>query len=702
MIWSNDQSLYVYYTNVGWLNPTQKDTIVFTGWDNQKQAGFEGTWAVYASGAIWEPLTNRERENTGQLPGSLVLRFVVPPYNTAYAVNPLQLDIIKVSNLLNISLQNISGRNEDEITNIRIHFLWPITNVGAISSEKMISYTKGMFTNDTRTNYAVTIVYASGRMKPGSNDTITVSVLDALEEGETNTVIEVESLFATSGSTFIPAILSPNTTNMVRFIMPKPDVDVQLKQNEIYNTHGEFVLRWTISNRAERSNVIRTITLTLPSSYTNNVSVFSVVTNGWITNVSFVSGTSLRLVLSNLLPGKQCEFGLVLTNRFTNAMVISNWGMVVSNGWYSFDTNFVLMIREAPSASVSPRIVYSTRVTQQVVLDFVNNTSGISSVRKLRVTVPNYYTNIESVVSSRGASLQREGNYLTVVYDVPLSKGESDRLTFVLRDRTNFASQHFDWKVEADNGNGFALVREKYGDALKQEVMIESPVASQDWLTTWYLAGILGKTNYAAILIQNTGKEENGILTNEIVLSEKLRSVIPSTLTVSYPAASISLVGSEKIRVVYPEMRGLLPGETNLIQFYFTNLVEQPDRVMVQLMAYNGSLEPLISQRFVDFDPAQVDSEGYVENHQILYSIDHDAVIRYVVRNGSYNRSIKRVLVNFDTDRLRIIDVRSGNLKKSLRYTLTSTNLLVDYEGEAIPDKNGQDVLEIYVAYTNN
>ncbi|QJR22622.1 hypothetical protein BREVNS_1872 [Brevinematales bacterium NS] len=702
LVWSNDQSLYVDYTGVGWLDSAQKDTIVFTGWDNQKQAGFEGKWEVYASGAIWEPLTNRERENTGQLPGSLVLKFVVPPYNTTYAVSPLQLNTVKVSNSLTINIQNISGRNEDEITNVRIHLPWPLTNVGSVNSEKMVSYRKEMFTHETKTNYVVILVYPLGKMKPGSNDTITLSVLDALEEGETNVRIEVESLFTTSGSTFVPGILAPNATNVVKFGMPEPVAEIRLKQNEIYTTHEEFTLWWTISNTSERSNVIRTITMSIPSSYTNGLGVWSVLTNGWITNVSYASGTSLILLLSNLPPTRECKFGIVLTNRFTNATVVSNWGIVLSNGWYGISTNFVLLIRETPSASVSPGVVYSTRVTQEVALDFVNNTSGTSAVSQLRVTVPSYYTNIEAVMSTKGGALQRQGNQVIVTYEVPLAKGESDRLVFMLRDGTNFARQLLGWKVEADNGSGLALVREKYQDSLKQEVQIESPGATQEWLTTWYLAGVIGKTNYAAVLIRNTGEEENGILTNEILLPEKMRSVLVSTLAVSYPEAQISLVGSERIRVTYPGGRGLLPGETNFIQFFFTNLVEQPERVMVQIVAYNGSVQPSLSQQFVDFDPAQVDSEGYVENHQILYSIDHEAVIRYVVRNGSYNRAIKRVLVSFDTDRLKVRDVRSDNLKRSLKYVLTSTNILVDYESSAIPDKNGQDVLEIYVAYTNN
>jgi len=700
LVYSN-QLLYVDYTSVGWLDSGQRDTITFNGYDNQRQATFDGSWQLFASGALWEPLTNREQPNTGQLPGSLQLKFVIPPYNTTYAVSPSQVNTVKITNTLVLDIQNISSRNEDEITNLRIHLPWPVTNVVAVTSGAMTSASVAWFTNEMRTNISVLVRYAPGRMKPGSNDTITLSVVDALETGETNLWVSVESLYTTSGSTFVEGILAPNATNLVRFVMPLPSVSVKLLQNELYTTHSRATLSWVISNTGERSNAVQTMVLSVPLEFTNGLSVSSLVTNGWITNVTVIGGTQLLLRLSNLTVGRTCAFGLVITNRWTTNITVSNWNWSVSNGWYGIGGSLVVSVKEPPSAVVSPSTVYSTRVTQEVVLEFVNNTSGSSSVTNLRVVVPSYFTNVVSVTSDRG-NVSLNGNTVNIDYGTPLSRGESDRIRFLLVDKTNFFVGDNVWIVEADNGVGFAAVREKYPAALQQSVRIEMPSAMQEWLTTWYVVGSVGKTNRAVFVVSNTGEEENGILTNEVVLPPEMSSVLVSSITMTYPLATATLASSNRLLVWYPSSRGLLPGETNLVSFEFTNLVGKGCRVPVQLSSYNGSEQPVVTNFFVDFDPGQVDSEAYVENHQILYSIDHDAVIRYVIRNGSYQRPIKRALIGFDTTRLFIQSVRSVNLGRSLRYEVTPTNILLDYEADGVPDKNGQDIVEVVVTYTNN
>ncbi|URA10564.1 FlgD immunoglobulin-like domain containing protein [Thermospira aquatica] len=700
LIWSNDQHLYLVYTNVGWLDPGQKDTITFTGWDNQTTATFEGQWKLYASGALWEPLTNRERENTGQLPGSLVLRFVVPPYNTTYAVPPNSLNTVKLTNVLTIELQNISSRSEDDITNVRVHLPWPLTNVVSVQSSKMSGYTVGMFTNEVRTNRIVVVNYSAGRMKPSSNDTLVLTLIDTLEQGETNVWIEIESRFSTSGNTFVSGILAPNSTNLVRFVMPLPEARILLAENEVYTTHRKVTLVWSISNSGERENTIKQVVLTVPQAFTNGLTVASILTNGWITNISVIGSSNIRLMLSNLLPNRVCEFKLVLSNILTNAQTVSNWRISLSNGYYETNMSFVVLVKDAPSAIVSPQTVYSTRSNHYVNVIVENNASGVSSLKKVKVTVPNFFTNIVSVTSSRVAVITQGGNTVTFDYAEPLLKGESDTLSFTLMDATNFISTNILWDVEVDNGNGWAKAKEKDVGSLLQTVKREIPQPSYSWITTWYVSGVIGKTNLAAVVVSNAGEEENGILTNEILLPEKMRSVIPGTVQVSYPGAAVSWVGNERIRVVYPA-GGLLPGQTNLLTFQFTNLVEQPERVIVQMYAYNGAEMGAYSQQFIDFEAAQLDSEGYVENHQILYSIDHDAVIRYVVRNGSYNRPIKKLLLNFDNEKLHVLNIRSANLQRSLAYTTNSTNLLIDYENDAIPDQNGQDTVEIFVTYTN-
>jgi len=399
------------------------------------------------------------------------------------------------------------------------------------------------------------------------------------------------------------------------------------------------------------------------------------------------------------------EISLSITNEYmqrTNLTVVFR----AFNGVRTNEFNIGFNIDTAPSAELLTKTVYTPRTANSVTLRFNNNTSGDSSVKYLKVVLPDIYTNIATATSDRGVVETNEVDNLVIYYADGLAKGESDNIVMSIMDNKGmFETNGMEWVLYADNGTGYGRVREFTSGDLKQNMRVPLPQSDTELFTSWFNIRTTmeyAPTNEMIMTIINSNEEANVTYSNIIELPSQLAHTIDYISSLG----TISKIADNRLLITYDDPY-FSRGDTNYVSFKFTNTVALPANALIRTYSYNGS--SLGHHSKVDqiaFRAPTEPTEAYVAGKKIIYSIDNSETIVYHINNGMYDVAIERVRLRFDTQNLIITDITS-KLYGNVPYTTTSSNIVFDYTGVGgIPTRlhhtGGKETLTFHIAYTNN
>lgn len=695
--YSNNGILYLEYTNFTY---GQVDTIGFAAYDNQDEEGFIGNWGVFVANYPGiEPTIS-----VSEMPGSnKSYQVVTPAYNSSYYVLPNNLSTVEDSNTINIYVNNI-GSGTNNIDGVRVYIDYPFMTNGAIVSSSIGG------TASLGAGY-IQVEYTSGLFIPFTNDTISLILQDELIDGSTNTFVTMKTKYNTSSEMYKEPVLGAGT-NEIQFAMPDPDVSCEILPNDIYTSERIAQLKFRFINKGKGSNKAEKIKLYIPEDYTNGLLVGS-LTDTLATNTMLSNGNIYVMLYNSFTPGVTNDITLNITNTQTNKGSF-DFESDVFNGLNLANTSTVasdsktLEVVSAPSAEImeTSREVYSANFSNEVNMKINNNTSGDSLVYYARIIPPAIYTNIASALSTYG-TISNEGTNLVVYYPSGLAKGMEDTLLLIVLDSVNmYETNGLEWVVKVNNSTGYGISRELYGNALKHNMVIPLPSVTNNILTSWFMiqTGINPATNTFKMMLSNTGVDANSVFSNKITIPTALSTILDDTITMSYSGAKISNIGGVLV-IEYTNTSKFYPGETNLIEFQFTNVVKTPLQAPITMYAYNGSsLGDTNTTMSVEFRSPSEPTETYVYGKKIIYSIDHSADIVYNVVNGMYDVGIDKLRVKFETTGLSITNIYSEKFSTNIPYISTPSNIVILYENlGSLPSKldGGSDMLHFYVVYTN-
>jgi len=705
-VYSNDGIIYVNYLGAGTsLKRGEVDVISFVAYDRENTSYFSGSralsWDMRAANAEWDIPTNKVNPNLSVWTNDLSLEFVVPPYKTVYALSPTNILTVDITNTLQFVLQNTSESEADVIGNVYISLPEPFrTNIVSFSSTKTTSYAV-VKTNGT--NF-LQVTYPAGRMAPGSNDMITVKLIDTHEYGNTNSWFDMYVVYTTSGNQWIAALPQIGATNMLSITMPAAQGGASFVFREIYTSQPTAKLTLVLTNKGYGNNPITHIQMIVPAFMTNSLtsSALSASPSSYVTNTVVSSGGMVDLWLDGFITNRGLIVELTTTNTQTNALYGEPLTLVFDNGFQTTNMAITLDVIDAGSAELLPRIVASDKKSHQITLKVYHNTPGNTPLQRVKV-VPygGFYTNIVSVVSSAGVVSNLTPTNFWVTYSPALAKGSVDTITLELQDNTNsLIASGMVWEVYGDNGTGLASLREKLTGSLAQSATISQPEVTNLWLTTWYTIPGNDRVSPFRLLVSNRSADEVVVLSNILRIPVELTNIVGGVITASHPLATVTRPDAQTIVVVYnaPYMN---PGETNMIAFDFVNSLGFSKLAPISLDAYNAGTSVFTEARQIDFTSPPQPTEGYIKNRKVIYSLDNYAVVPYVVKNGLYDKDIKEVIIFSSNSVLFVTNVRSKNLGRSLAFTTNSSNIVISYGADGILHSQS-DEIEIEIVYTNN
>ena len=712
-VWvSNDGCVYLNFassnTNIGYRKSA---TITLTAYDNQEDEGFVANWKVSAAN-VRGRFPDTVSLDPVEIGKSSEFKIIVPEYNSTYYVLPNQVSTVLDVNTVDAYVNNI-GTGTNNIAAIRVFFSAPFTNQGlAVSTLLGQSVSIG-------SNYAE-VVYANGRFTPLTNDRIRLTIRDGLEYGTAATKMTVSVRYNTSGTKYIDSTLSTGT-NSIDFTMPDPAIAMELIPNNIYTSQKNAKLRIRLANSGQGSNKVKKIILYIPAAYTNGLALGSLVSrNAMISNKNYYKGV-YTLVYSNFTTGQTNELELSVTNLQTTTgsfvfEAIASNGMKGAAAAENGDSK-TLKVVKAPSAEISSatKSIYSTYISSPVTLNVNNNTSGSAAVKYIRITAPTMFTNISGVVSSLGRTQSVSPNTIVIAYTNRsgyLAKGEQDTVTFMLFDKTNMTETNgLVWKVEADNGTGYGTARESYTGALKQNLVIPKPSITNVNLTEWFIirTSTAQETNTMRFVLKNQSLGQTLIYSNVVELPAEigLNCIDAGSVAMSFSGAKATNMAG-KLAIFYTNAGRFAPSDTNMVTLRFTNAVSAAASLSMTVSAYNGSSEGYgVAISSLQFKSPQENTLVYVYNQKTLYSIDNSDEIVYKIQNGMYDLKVMKVKMKFDTSKIHITNIYSTYLQKSIAYTISGSNIILDYTTSGgLPTKldssQGRDTLRFAVVFTNN
>ncbi len=692
--YSNDGSLYVDYYLAGTnISSSDYDEIVVRGYDNQIVEGFNGYWNVLAVNSKYLP-ANSSTKNPLEIGKSLELKFILPPYNSQYSILDKELDTLKKTNDLRITIAN-TGESGHNINALRIYLPEPFITNGITVSSLKGGILSGLYNDGT--NY-VEINYSADVFTNSVNDTITLKVLDELDVGERDVHIFIKVKYSTSGGNFVDSKWPGGDTNMISFRMPYPDLIADLSQNEVYNNQPNMKLTLRLSNNGLTYNDINRVDIRIPSEFTNNFDT-SKVSDTFATTKTYSDGV---LILSYETPigSKGIDFvTLDLTNTITNIGSSFSFDITAYNGVRTANAigSNTLYIRRGPAAYIKNSAIPSTYITNEIELEIDNGVaSGNSAVMYAKVVVPDVFTNLTYAISTKGQIISNDLTNLVVYYENGLSKGERDNLRLGLVDKYQMIKTNgVKWEVYINNNTGYARVNETFSTLIQDlyipKIDVVNLNGSQSFFTGIY-------TNTIIVFLSNRSIGENSAFSNVVELPVELRGLMSYSNT--YPDSSINYDSVNGIvSIVYNNK--FVSGGFDRIYLEVTNRIDIVKDFNYFVKSYNDSDDgPNIIQSLISFVSINEMAEVYLKpKNQVLYSIDNDGEIKLYVKNNMLDKGIKKIMIAIDTSILKVTNVYSTVLGHSLAFT-NLPDLIVDY-GTSQIGRLSADTLILSVTYTN-
>jgi hypothetical protein len=398
------------------------------------------------------------------------LRIVSVP---TYYLSPSSLSTVTYSNAVNVYINNdITGSGGlSKLSKVVVSFSTPFTNKLSVQSLLINSTNiKGMISS-------ITLDYqAEGKfINAGGNDNLSISLLDQIDMGGTNTLVSMRGYNGYAWVDFDPAL---GYSNIIDFVMPSPVATAQLSCNQLYTTVSATNIGIKVVNKGTGSNKLTKVRLTLPAGFAN----LTVLSNQYFpdalssvsSNVILVDYQTTNLFNSGFTDVLWCAFSNTY-EAATNLNVLVE-GANLTNG--NTESNLVVFAGEGgesalniymnfPAISVFGYIngrseIYTINTNDKVEYRIVNNSVN-TTLTKAKI----YYdsnlilssvsnTWIASVVSISNSE-PNNSNYLLVDYSAnPIPFDRMDKITlnilYSITNITNFLMDSQVYLTQATNG----------------------------------------------------------------------------------------------------------------------------------------------------------------------------------------------------------------------------------------------------------
>ena len=707
--------LYLQYSGTRLLAGEQ-DTITFTGYDTvDTSTGVPVNWSVKVANTADTNHLYAASIAEGRTLSTLV---VCSEYRGEFSVTPNTVDTSVESNTFTMYIENKSpqsGLLDSCIQYAKILFPTNVlltNNMQVTSSRASAVY----LSND-----CILLQYATP-LAPKSSDMVLITAVDSFSSGATNAFWDVLLNFNTLGSSFTNAELITGGTNLLAFVMPAPVVSAALYQREGYTTSTNISLIYVLSNAGSGSNEVERVWLDLPADLASSVTRLSNLLGGTVQ----YSGGRISVDYSNFTPGTVDRLYFTaarsasgITN-YTLTMMASNV-TVGSSATATSVLGDVLSFVTPPTVRVAPNDLWTTESSTNISLYLSANGSGSSPIRTVRVRVPEIFTAVSAISSSRlGTITPGGGNSIEIDYSGdPLLQGQDDVISFTLSDDFTHGYSNVEWLCEVDNGSGYAAAARYSAIALSNRFVMPVVSALGSLKTTWIYASDTASsyvTNTIELDITNTGSGSNNLYRFKLVFPEEMTNV---SAMVSSKGGIVELLQQTNL-IVYYTNDLLTPGQSDRISFQLIHNVDSELTFTYGFYADNDDGNGLVRigapgdpgsrqlSVYLREELPEMYIKGakacYIQNtitNRTIYTMDDAAVISIMVKNKSRRFRVDQLTIGL-TNMFTVTAITSslaGNLATAA-YDHQTNLLFIDYTGTGTNIGIGQaDLIDIYVSY---
>ncbi len=655
---------YDYSTNI---IQGKKDIIVFKGYDSAVSEE-SNKFKIYASNSTNTNTLVSVNLISGK---SFSLNFYYPGYKSSVYITPNNMDTTITTNDFIYYIIN-TGSGTNNITKVKIYIQTNIYSTNNIYVTSSYKADISLQTNFILINYAA----SNTNILAGYNDVINIKVLDKVAYGDTSSIWNSKILYNTSFLNYKTPDVLTGASVSVNYTMPYPDAVVKSFQpQELPSTIQNFTLSFSITNKDDGSNDIFGIKISIPSYFTNNLSIGD-VSSALAYNKSYSAGV-IKLYYTNFTASKVDSINISLSN---NSAPASNLAVscIVSN--YSHITNIEENIKVVtpPSVYVTPNNVNAVVASNKYYFYILNNGTASSNIKHARIYFPSILTNISSVTSTiiSSISVNYVSNYIDLNYTnegKSIAQGSFDTIELTGFDSLNRGYSNVSWRCDVYLcADSFVETVVEYGKSLDiqfsmPEISAKSYIVPNNIYTT-------DNTNDFILKVDNQGEYNNDILKLRINVPAYFSNIKNITNNVSGSSASY-VKSSNFINVQYNGLfKGGLSDEIKFTGFNNNSFITQ---LIFSVYGYNGNTNGYIGL------PAPADKSLVVETryppnsietyivNSTIYTINTNDTIEYKIRNLSTSESVKRVFISFDTNLLHINNITSTWLGTNINNSLS-------------------------------
>lgn len=597
----------------------------------------------------------------------------------------LQIDTSSLSNRIIMKIEN-SGNGFKPINQIRIQIPQIYNQYYSIVSSS------GTVTNSSNEFF---ITYSSG-LGQGETDTVTLSLGDQLESGNSNISWQVA---AQNGNGFAPVAAKNSGALNQSFIMPDPNVKMNIVYNELYTTATNTELYIEVTNMGSGSNKLKDLVLIVPTDYVGSIQSYTSL----FTEAIQFSGNELHISYTNTVAAVTDRIVLRMDNNITSITgyqfqaVASNQN---SGSAVSADINKdTLFIVSPPTGRLEPLSIKTTDADHQIKLYINNNSSGGLPVLGASVTVPAVFQSISSINSSiLGSVPVTNGNQILLDYtSSPLNQGETDIITFNLSENFDYGSSNVAWICRIQNGNGWHDIQPYSSGSLTNSLYMPA-VAATGWLNkTWLYAvstSIQKATNQFSVTFTNSGSGSNNVYAVKLTIPEVLSNISAAS---SLQGGNITLLNDTNLIVTYTNTGLLQTGQSDTVSFQLVHNIDIERSCQFGFYADNGDGNGFTSiatpagddqlKQRLDIVMAEESPICYIAGakptymwqnvtNRTIYTMDNVVEISMVLKNRSKKFDIKSVVL--DLSNIYTVTNVVGS-SKQITYSHVTNRLFITF-----------------------
>jgi len=693
-LYSNNMIILKYYKYGTNIAPLETDTINFIGMDSVNIVT-QGEWQIEVNNT-----TNTNGYTSAAVyPGkSLALNLYQPSYNAYTYISPNLLDTTYITNQININVKNVSG-DTSKINKVKI-FIPSIFITNHIKISTTVTASFSVNASEIIVDYSA----SNNALLPNESDTITLNIVDTIDEGTTNTFWITAANYDSSGILFITNNVTPGKSITNYFYMPQPICSIGYNVEEIYTTTSNFNMIINVTNKGIGTHKIKTIEITVPQIFTNGFTVGD-ISSSIASNIQ-KTGNVVKLYYTNFLPSIDDVITLSILN--TNKSISSASFTFVSSNGYKSSTNLLQVnITTPPSASITPQNVNSTAYSNNFTLLVKNDGSGVKSIGYAIVYLPAFITNIKNISSLQGASVIFTNNKLLLDYSAaPIVDGEYDSVTFTAFDSLTLEETNVIFEVSISNSFGNSVVSRDSTNNLKVSFTVPAPEAYAYLYNPLYVY-TAQPTNVITIKITNYGTDLNALQKAVIEIPAGMQLVdflysshLTNTNYIKSTTTSVTLYYANATN-------SLATHDVDLVSMKISHSFSDKTNVVFTVFGDNGKyLKQLTSTvdttLLLKVKYPEAPSKFYVKSPEVLYTIDTNIWITFHIENSSYDNDILQLYITFYTD---IFEVRKidSEYTGSNNFYFVSNYLVIDYSAVSnLPTRVEEDIrINIVYSYSN-